>query len=132
MSDRIHRSLATAFAAAILFAPLSAFADAKSEIVNAATHADLAAQASDIAGVHSHLHHALNCLVGPNGMGFDAHELNPCANAGNGAIPDTKDAATKAKLNDAANTARAGIAASDLATAKKAATEAATALKAIK
>ena len=42
-----------------------------------------AAQATDLNTVHMHLHHALNCLVGPNGKGFDAKEMNPCAHAGN-------------------------------------------------
>ena len=112
--------------------PVQALADENSEITNAATHAGLAAQAADLGGVHTHLHHTLNCLVGPKGVGFAANEINPCANAGNGAIPDAADAAHKASLEAAANTARAGIAATDLATAKKAASEAETALKAIK
>jgi hypothetical protein len=64
-------------------------ADASSETVTAATHAELAAGASDLNGVHMHLHHALNCLVGPGGRGFDPKELNPCAQSGKGAIPDT-------------------------------------------
>ena len=50
-------------------------------------HAGYAAAAADIAGVHAHLHHALNCLVGPGGNGFDAKEINPCAHAGNGSFP---------------------------------------------
>ncbi len=66
-------------AAAVLLFPAAAFADAHSEIVNATEHAGYAAAAADIAGVHAHLHHALNCLVGPGGNGFDAKELNPCA-----------------------------------------------------
>ena len=47
---------------------------------------------------HKHLQHAVNCLVGPNGKGFDAAAGNPCGKAGNGAIPDSTDAAQKAKL----------------------------------
>ncbi len=112
--------------------PVAALADEHSEIANAATHAGLAAQAADIGGVHTHLHHTLNCLVGPKGAGFDAKELNPCANAGNGAIPDATDAASKTALEAAADKARTGIAATDLATAKKVATDTETALKAIK
>ena len=125
-------ALAFAAAAGVTLFPLQALADAHSEAVNAATHAGLAAQAADIGGVHTHLHHALNCLVGPGGVGFDAKELNPCVNAGNGAISDTTDAAKKASLEAAANTTRAGLAATDLTTAKKAATDAETALKAMK
>ena len=70
-----------AIAAAALSLPTLALADGHSEIVNAGTHAGYAAAATDIATAHAHLHHTLNCLVGPAGSGFDAKELNPCANA---------------------------------------------------
>jgi hypothetical protein len=113
-----------------LVAVQASAADAKGEIVTAATHAGYASQAANIDGVHMHLHHTLNCLVGPNGAGFDAKELNPCAHSGNGAIPDTTDAAKKAKLQAAADKAKAGIAATDIATAKKDATEVESMLKA--
>jgi hypothetical protein len=112
-----------AAAAAVLVLPSAAFADAHSEIVTAATHAGLAAGATDIAGVHMHLHHALNCLVGPAGHGFDGKELNPCAQSGNGAIPDTQDAAKKAALQNAADKATAAIALNNLEAAQKAATD---------
>ena len=108
---------------------VTARADSASETVTAMTHANLAAAAADINGVHMHLHHALNCLVGPNGNGFDAKELNPCANAGRGAIPDATDAAKKKTLGAAADKLRAGIASSDLKTAQQAGTDAATMLK---
>src|SRR5437764_14818345 len=88
--------------AATMFAPLPALAaDAKAEITNAAMHAGLAAKAGDIVGVHTHLHHAVNCLVGPGGEGFDAKEMNPCANSGNGAIADAANASTKQALQTA-------------------------------
>jgi hypothetical protein len=106
-----------------------ALADVKSEITTAETHAELAAKAATLDGVHMHLHHAVNCLVGPNGTGFDAKQINPCAHNGNGAIPDTADAAKKAKLQAAADKAESGIAATDLAAAQKAATDTATMLK---
>src|SRR6185437_12084271 len=103
-------------------APQAASADAQQAIGIAANHAGLAAKAANINAVHTHLHHVLNCLVGPGGQGFDAMPGNPCAAAG-GAIPQTADAATKAKLETAATTARGGIAATDIAVAKKAATD---------
>ena len=114
--------LGAATAAALLL-PGAALADVHSEIVNAAEHAGYAAEAPDIAGAHAHLHHALNCLVGPGGNGFDAKEINPCAQSGKGIIPDTTDAAKKAAFESAAAKAREGIAASDLAAAKKSAGE---------
>lgn len=119
---------ATALGMLTLAGP-AARADAKSEIATAATHAELAASASDIAGTHTHLHHTLNCLVGPNGKGFDAKELNPCANNGSGAIPDTSDANKKKALEAAADKARAGIAAIDLKVAQKDATDVASMLR---
>ncbi len=106
-----------------------AMADGASETVTAQMHADLAAHAADLSGVQTHLHHVLNCLVGPGGAGFDAKQMNPCANAGNGAIPDTSATAKKQILNEAADKARTGIAATDLATAQKTAVQIATMLK---
>jgi len=112
-----------ALAAGLSLVAVQAQADVKSEIVNAETHAGLAAKATAIDGVHTHLHHVLNCLVGPNGTGFDAKQLNPCAHAGNGAIPDMTDAAKKKSLEAAADKARSGVAATDLATAQKIASD---------
>jgi hypothetical protein len=117
----------------MMLSPLPVLAaDAAGEIATAATHADLASKASDLAGTQMHLHHTLNCLVGPNGQGYDPKNINPCANAGTGAIPDTTDAGKKAALEAAANLARSGIAATDKGTAQKDAVATANALKAIK
>ena len=121
--------LALAGALSLIAAQASA-ADVKGEIVTAETHAGLAAKATAIDGVHMHLHHTLNCLAGPNGAGYDAKQMNPCANSGNGAIPDTTDAAKKKSLEAAAAKAASGIAATDLAAAQKAASETEAMLKA--
>ncbi len=115
--------------AAVLVMPTAVLADAHSEIVNADEHAGYAAAASDMAGVQAHLHHALNCLVGPGGNGFDAKQMNPCAQAGKGAIPDTADAPKKAALEAAAAKTREGLADTDIAKAKKAAADAEAMLK---
>ncbi|MEJ0040966.1 MAG: hypothetical protein WDM81_01475 [Rhizomicrobium sp.] len=58
--------------------------------------------------------------------------MNPCANSGNGAIPDTADAAKKKALEAAADTTRAGLAAGDIKTAQKDASQAAAELTAVK
>ncbi|HVV27310.1 MAG TPA: hypothetical protein VHC40_05030 [Rhizomicrobium sp.] len=105
-----------AAAAALVAAP--ALADTASELTIAQTHAGLAAKATAVEGVHMHLHHALNCLVGPGGEGFDATNANPCAKAGKGVIPDG-GAEMKTKLATAISSAQSGIAATDLATAQK-------------
>jgi hypothetical protein len=115
--------------ATLLLLPGTAFADAHSEIVNAEQHAGFAAGAAALAEAHAHLHHTLNCLVGPAGNGFAANEINPCAQAGNGAIPDTQDQAKRQALEAAAAKARAGIAATTLNDAKKSAAEAQAMLK---
>ena len=84
----LKRSIPFVVGAAIMAVPPMmqvALADASSEVVNAQTHAGLAAGAGNIDGVHMHLHHTLNCLVGPAGDGYDAKEMNPCAHAGAGA-----------------------------------------------
>lgn len=105
--------------ATVLVMPTAVLADAHSEIVNADEHAGYAATSADMATVQAHLHHALNCLVGPGGNGFDAKQMNPCAQSGKGAIPDTTDAKKKAALEAAAAKAREGLASTDMAAAKK-------------
>jgi hypothetical protein len=115
------RTILGAFAfAALLTAP--ALADGPQAISTAANHAGLAANAANIGAVHTHLHHVLNCLVGPAGEGFDAAPGNPCMAAG-GAIPQTSDGAMKTKLEMAATEVRGGIANEDMAAAKKVATD---------
>jgi hypothetical protein len=106
-------------ATSILICTTAAYAGAAGEIATVAQHAGFAAAAPNLAQTHMHLHHAVNCLVGPSGSGFDTTNMNPCAKSGNGAIPDENNAATKAKLELAVSIAEAGIASSDDATAKK-------------
>jgi len=99
-------------------------ADTAKEIATAAEHAELAATATDIKMIKAHLHHTINCLVGPNGGFYFATELNPCKDFGNGAIPETTDIAKKKSLEAAVNKAKSGITAHDPAAAKALASEA--------
>jgi hypothetical protein len=103
----------------LLTFPMAAYADAKSEIATAAQHAGLAVAASDLGQIHMHLHHAMNCLVGPQDADFDKTNTNPCAQQGKGAFPDESDAEIKTKLQNAMSAAADGIASKDVATAKK-------------
>jgi hypothetical protein len=133
--EKMHHdrfAIVTLAASALFIAGPAPAADVGAEVTNAAMHAGLAAQASDIGTVHAHLHHAVNCLVGPAGAGFDAKELNPCANTGNGAIPDSSNAQSKQTLGAALAKANDGIAATDLGTAQKDASEAASMIKTVK
>lgn len=109
--------------------PNIAAADAQQAIGIAATHAGLAANAGNINVVHTHMHHVLNCLVGPGGDGFDAMAGNPCGMAG-GAIPQENNAEMKTKLLNVAAQIRTGIGESDMDAAKKIATAAQTDLRA--
>jgi hypothetical protein len=123
------KKIALLAACAALFAT-PAFADLAGELATAQTHAGMASTQADIAMAQKHLQHAVNCLVGPTGAGFDAAAGNPCGKAGNGAIADTTDAAQKAKLTSIAASAKTGVGSTDLATVQKAAKETADAVAA--
>jgi hypothetical protein len=71
------------------------------------------AQAADLKGTQTHLHHVINCLVGPQGQGFDDKEANPCT-----------DEARKTALIQALAKANEGLRQTDLAAAHKSASEA--------
>lgn len=105
--------------------PLVAFAagDAAMEVSTAATHASLSAKADSLKVAHAHLHHTLNCLVGPKGHGFDAKAENPCKDMGEGAIPDTADAAHKKSLEHVAMQARKALKSESLEAVQKDAEE---------
>ena len=113
--------------AALLLPTSVALADVSAELTTASQHAGFAAKAPGIDQVHMHLHHVVNCLVGPSGTGFDTTVANPCGKSGAGAIPDGSPA-QKAKLQTALSSANAGIAATDVAAAQKDATDAGAAI----
>lgn len=111
-------SIAALAGASLLIAGGAFAASLPAEIANARTHANNAANAGAIDAVHMHMHHAINCLAGPKGEGYDASQMNPCANAGDGAITDQTDAAKKAKLESAKATLMKGLALTDLKAAQ--------------
>jgi hypothetical protein len=130
VTSSVPISAGVAAAAAIFLASSRALAaNATKEIKTAATHAGFAAKAETLKQAKTHLHHVVNCLVGPKGEGFASGELNPCKGMGDGAIPDAKDANTKKSLKSALADAMKGIDASSLATAKSQAKSAASMLK---
>lgn len=125
-----HLSLAGLVTVIITALPAPALAaDAAKEAATGGLHAGLASKAATIDQVHMHLHHAVNCLVGAKGQGFDSKQANPCEGLGDGAIPDTTDSATKAKLTAALAHAQAGLKSDDLAGAQKAAADTEAAIK---
>ena len=106
--------------AGLLALPMAAnAADASTEITTAATHAGFAAKSGTIKMVHTHMHHAINCLVGPKGNGFDKSALDPCKNSGHGAIPDTMDSTKRSELETVAENLRKGLTDNNLASAQK-------------
>ncbi len=109
---------AAAIGVSFLVANPVAAADVKQEIATAAQHAGYAQASTELKMVHTHLHHTINCLVGPGGKTFDAKALNPCKDLGKGAIPDG-DAAQKKALQAPLDKARAGLKATELAAAQK-------------
>ena len=120
--------ISLAAGASLLLSTAAFAADLGSELTNAQTHAGLAAKAGTVDMVHTHMQHALNCLAGPGGDGFDAKVMNPCAQAGGGAIPDASSPAQKTKLQAAAAQLKTGMTTTDMAAAQKIATDASTAI----
>ena len=70
----------------------SAAGDPSAELNTAITHAGFAAKYETMKEITLHLHHALNCLVGPQDKRFDTAAGNPCQGQGNGYLPDQKAA----------------------------------------
>jgi hypothetical protein len=105
--------------------------DAHAEIGTAHAHALMAKSATTVAMAQTHLHHVINCLVGPDGTGFDAGAGNPCKDHGNGAIPDSAgNSALHGKLQSALADAQAGLKSDSLAAVQDDAGKAAATLQA--
>jgi len=62
----------------------------KAELKTAITHAGFAAKYDSLNEVTLHLHHVINCLVGPADKMFDKAAGNPCQGQGKGILPEIK------------------------------------------
>lgn len=114
MKTALAIGLASAMATGLAFGA-SPQDSVKTEVSTAHTHAVYARQAPSVAVSHVHLHHVINCLVGPKGADFDAKQANPCKGQGNGALPDSaNDQAMHAKLQTALNEAQTGLKSNDV------------------
>lgn len=113
MKHLVRRSpfaFAAFFALSALPFAAHAAANAQQEVKTANAHAMMAQSASTLKMAHAHLHHVLNCLVGPKGEAFDSNALNPCKGMGNGAVPDSaSNKALNAQLKKAVSDAQAGL-----------------------
>lgn len=102
--------LASLSLSAFLVTPAFAMGDAQKEISTAIEHAGFASHVKSIKMVHLHLHHVVNCLVGPRGVGFYAPAGDPCKGMGNGALHDLKGRAkVRSRLEIALREARIGL-----------------------
>jgi hypothetical protein len=76
----------------------------------AIAHAGMALGAKELKIAHMHLHHVINCLVGPKGKGFNMHYLDPCKGMGQGAIVDAMgNAQAETDLHGALRQAEMGL-----------------------
>jgi len=90
------------------------------EISTALQHAGMSAGSSTLTDVHNHLHHVINCLVGPSGQGYDSTAENPCNGQGSGAINDVENKSKeRKKLDTAVKDANKGLKQNDLKKAQK-------------
>jgi hypothetical protein len=90
------------------------------EVATALQHAGMSAGSSKLEDVHAHLHHVINCIVGPSGQGFDATAEDPCKGQGSGAINDVENKSKERKqLDDAVKDANKGLKDNDLKKAQK-------------
>ncbi|MGA7800616.1 MAG: hypothetical protein WCC36_07370 [Gammaproteobacteria bacterium] len=97
--------------AAGLPAPASAGSPsaAVKQVGTAIEHAHFASEGKTTSVTHLHLHHVINCLVGPKGKGFDAAAGDPCKGQGNGALNDfSGPQRERVTLDEALSLARIG------------------------
>lgn len=96
------------------------------EAKTAHAHALMASNAKSLKMTHTHLHHVVNCLVGPGGKGFDTSVANPCKGMGQGAKLDAAgDSGLEDILDKALAAAQSGLHADTKSAAHKAAKKAA-------
>ena len=122
-------SSSTALLCGALLLSSAAFAqggDVAKELGAASTHAQLSESSQSVEVATMHLHHVINCLVGPHGRDFNAAAGNPCKGMGEGAEKDAQ--ANRAmmthwldQVSHALVSARRGVAAKNLADVHKAA-----------
>lgn len=130
MKKLVMMSVIAALAVGVSLTAFAQSQPAKKEISTAHAHAMMAQQAKTVDMAHTHLHHVINCLVGPKGEQFDSSAADPCKGQGHGAIPDSKgNASMHGKLESALATAEAGLKADKLASVHKAAAKVAAALQ---
>lgn len=106
-------AVSVALGSALSLTAMAAPGHANKEIATAIIHANVASKVDSLDGVHLHLHHVLNCVVGPRSKQYSAAaeklSANKCVGLGNGALPDSHDAAVRSDLQQAVKLADAGV-----------------------
>jgi len=122
MKRLLMSSMALVGALLLASTALAQGGDAAKELATARAHAQLSEASQSVAVAQMHLHHVINCLVGPHGRGFDAAAGNPCKGMGEGAAKDAQgDHMMLEQVTHALAYARRGVATQNLAAVHKAA-----------
>lgn len=131
--NNIRQMLAAGSLGVLAFCAVSTAAakgSANTEVSTAHAHALMAESATMLPMAHTHLHHVINCLVGPKGEGFDASAGDPCKGQGNGALNDVAEGSpVHDALESALKMANAGLKANSLTAVKNDASKVATTLQ---
>ena len=85
-----------------------ATASGSKKIQTAIKHAEFASTSKNANQIHLHLHHVINCLVGPEGAAYDPAAGDPCESEGGSALSDLKGA-PKEYLQQALDLAITGV-----------------------
>jgi hypothetical protein len=95
-----------------------AAANGSKEVQTAIEHAGFAGNAKATDQVHLHLHHVINCLVGPKGKDYYVAAGDPCKGEGGGALNDVRNPAQQKYLQQALALAKTGVTISHQAPAR--------------
>lgn len=118
-------AVSVALGSALSLTAVAAPGHANKEIATAIIHANVASKVDSLSGVHLHLHHVLNCVLGPHSKQYSAaaEKLSAykCVGLGDGALPDSRDPAVRRDLQQVAKHADGGIQATQFNAAHEAA-----------
>lgn len=124
MKHSLMSSMALLGALLLSSAALAQGGDVAKELGAASKHAQLSESSQSVPVAAMHLHHVINCLVGPHGAGFDAAAGNPCKGMGDGALQDSpRRSESHSKALHALAIARRGVAEKELSAMHEAASE---------
>ncbi|WP_147305059.1 hypothetical protein [Alkalilimnicola ehrlichii] len=92
----------------------------RQQLQTALLHAEFAADGEKAPAIHYHLHHVINCLVGPRGDAFREEVGNPCEGQGRGLVHDLRGSAGRDEVDLALTAALHGLNAEQVEAARAA------------